>query len=86
MPIDPRNLRPSDLAKLLNSTPLGTVTDERQLYRYRVRAGYRIGDGKRVDLFRYTAWLVHARNCRNMWTIFNSISPSTAPGCWSSPE
>jgi hypothetical protein len=40
MPIDPRRLRPSGLAKLLNSTPLGTVIDERQLYRHRVRAGY----------------------------------------------
>ena len=62
MPIDPRNLRPSELAKLLNSTPLGTVIDERQLYRHRMRVGYRIGDGKRVDLFRYVAWLVHVRH------------------------
>ena len=62
MPIDPRNLRPSELAKLLNSTPLGTVIDERQLYRHRMRAGFRIGDGKRVDLFRYVAWLVHVRH------------------------
>ena len=62
MPIDPRNLRPSELAKLLNSTPLGTVIDERQLYRHRMRAGYRIGDGKRLDLFRYVAWLVHVRH------------------------
>ncbi|MBN1489774.1 MAG: hypothetical protein JXA69_07645, partial [Phycisphaerae bacterium] len=46
---------------MLNSTPLGTVINERQLYRHRVRAGYRIGDGKLVDLFRYAAWLVHAR-------------------------
>ena len=62
MPIDPRNLRPSELAKLLNSTPLGTVIDERQLYRHRMRAGFRIGDGKRLDLFRYVAWLVHVRH------------------------
>ena len=55
MPIDPRNLRPSELARLLNSTPLGTVIDERQVYRHRVQAGYRIGDGNRVDLFRYVA-------------------------------
>jgi len=40
---------------------LGTVIDERQVYRHRVQAGYRIGDGKRVDLFRYVAWLVHVR-------------------------
>jgi hypothetical protein len=63
MAIDPRKLKPSDLTRLLNSTPLGTVLDERQLYRHRMRAGYRIGDGKRVDLLRYVAWLydqVHA--------------------------
>jgi len=56
--IDPRSLKPADLARLLNSTPLGTVIDERQLYRHRMRAGFRIGDGRRVDLFRYVAWLV----------------------------
>jgi hypothetical protein len=33
--IDPRKLRPADLAKLLNSTRLGTVINERQLYRHR---------------------------------------------------
>jgi hypothetical protein len=61
MAIDPRNLKPVDLARLLNSTPLGTVIDERQLYRHRMRAGFRIGDGRRVDLFRYVAWLVEQR-------------------------
>jgi len=60
--IDVRNLKPADLARLLNSTPLGTVLDERQLYRHRIRAGFRIGDGRRVDLFRYVAWLVDQRH------------------------
>jgi len=59
--IDPRNLKPADLAQLLNSTPLGTVIDERQLYRHRMRAGFRIGDGRRVDLLRYVAWLIEQR-------------------------
>ena len=62
MAIDPRNLKPADLARLLNSTPLGTVIDERQLYRHRVRAGYRIGDGRRVDMFRYMAWLLEQKH------------------------
>ncbi len=62
MAIDPRNLKPADLARLLNSTPLGTVIDERHLYRHRMRAGFRIGDGRRVDLFRYVAWLVEQRS------------------------
>lgn len=62
MAIDPRRLKPSELCRLLNSTPLGEVTSERQLYRHRQRAGFRIGDDKHVDLFRYVAWLVHLRN------------------------
>lgn len=61
MAIDPRNLKPADLARLLNSTPLGTVIDERQLYRHRMRAGFRIGDGRRVDLLRYVVWLIEER-------------------------
>ena len=61
MAIDPRQLKPADLTRLLNSTPLGTVIDERQLYRHRMRAGFRIGDGRRVDLFRYVAWLIEER-------------------------
>jgi hypothetical protein len=61
VPIDPRKLRPGELCRLLNSTPLGEVINERQLYRHRTRAGFRIGDGRYVDLFRYVAWLVHVR-------------------------
>ena len=62
MAIDPRELRPTMLTRMLNSTPLGTVIDERQLRRHRNRAGYRIGDEKRVDLFRYVAWLAWQRH------------------------
>ena len=58
MAIDPRNLRPGELCRLLNSTPLGTVISERQLYRHRTRAGLRLGEGNRIDLLRYVAWLV----------------------------
>ncbi len=60
--IDPRKLRPSELARLLNSSPCGEVISERQLRRHRTRAGYRIGDGRSVDLFRYAAWLVDLRH------------------------
>ncbi len=59
--IDPRNLRQSELAQLLNSTPLGEVIDERHLRRHRTRAGMRVAsstDSGRVDLLRYVAWLV----------------------------
>ncbi|HBO44116.1 MAG TPA: hypothetical protein DD670_09330 [Planctomycetaceae bacterium] len=62
MAIDIRKLRPSELCKLLNSTTLGEVIGERQLHRHRIRAGYRIGDGRHVDLFRYVAWLVELRH------------------------
>ena len=62
MAIDPRNLKPSELCRLLNSTDLGEVISERQLYRHRSRAGYRIGDGRTIDLLRYSAWLVHQRH------------------------
>jgi hypothetical protein len=57
MAIDPRRMRPADLARLLNSTPLGAVISERQLHRHRTRGGFRIGDGRVVDLLRYLAWM-----------------------------
>lgn len=62
MAIDPRRLRPSELCRLLNSTPLGEVINERQLHRHRTRAGNRIGDGRFIDLLRYVAWLTHTRH------------------------
>ncbi|MFV0446411.1 MAG: terminase gpA endonuclease subunit [Planctomycetaceae bacterium] len=62
MAIDPRHLKPSELVRMLNSTPLGEVTSERRLYRDRQRAGFRVGDGNRVDLVRYTAWLAWERH------------------------
>lgn len=62
MATDPRKLRPSELCRLLNSTPLGEVLSERQLHRHRTRAGMRIGDARHVDLLRYVAWLVQVRH------------------------
>jgi len=62
MAIDVRQLRPSMLTRMLNSTPLGEVLSERQLRRHRNRAGHRIGDEKHVDLLRYAAWLVWSRH------------------------
>jgi transposase-like protein len=59
---DPRKLRLSELCRLLNSTPLGEVINERQLQRHRTRAGLRIGDARHVDLVRYVAWLVQVRH------------------------
>ena len=62
MASDPRKLKPSELCRLLNSTPLGEVINERQLYRHRQRAGARIGDNKTVDLLRYCAWMHQIRH------------------------
>ena len=62
MAIDPRKMKPSECCRTLNSTPLGEVISERQLYRYRTRAGHRIGDGTHVDLLRLTAWLIEERH------------------------
>jgi len=59
---DPRKMRPGELCRLLNSTPLGEVTSERQIYRHRQRAGNRIGQGSNVDLLRYCAWLHETRH------------------------
>jgi formylglycine-generating enzyme required for sulfatase activity len=62
VPSDPRKLKPSELCRLLNSTPIGEVLSDRQLHRHRMRAGNRIGDGKHVDLLRYIAWLVQEKH------------------------
>ncbi|MGE4157717.1 MAG: terminase gpA endonuclease subunit [Planctomycetota bacterium] len=59
---DLRKLRPSELVRLLNSTPLGAVLDEKQFHRQRVRAGYRLGQGRTVDLFRYIAWIAQEKH------------------------
>lgn len=54
-------MRPVDMIRLLNSTPLGTVLSERRMHVHRSRAGYRIGE-KTLDLFRYAAWLASERH------------------------
>lgn len=67
MSADPRRLRAGELARLLNSTPLGEVTSDRQIYRHRTKAGFRIaaeGDESRIDLLRYAAWLAAQRHIR----------------------
>jgi hypothetical protein len=59
---NPREMRPGEVVRLLNSTPLGEVITERQLYRHRTRAGAKVGTGKTVDLLSYFAWLVHQKH------------------------
>lgn len=62
MAADLSHMRQSELVRLLNSTPLGEVTSERQVYRDRERAGLRIGEKNRVNLFKYAAWLAWKRH------------------------
>src|SRR5262245_35709689 len=59
---DPHRLRPGDLCRLLNSTPLGEVVTPGLLQAHRNRAGLRIGDARHVDLVRYVGWLVRTRH------------------------
>jgi 5-methylcytosine-specific restriction endonuclease McrA len=59
---DLKALKPSQLVRLINSGPAGLVLHERQLFRHRRRAGSAIGNGGRVNLFRYVAWLCRQRH------------------------
>ncbi len=54
---DPRKLKPGELCRLLNSTPVGEVLTDQRLRTHRARAGSRIGSST-IDLFRYAAWLI----------------------------
>lgn len=63
MAIDPTQLKPSELVRLLNSTSLGTVAEGTKVFRHRQQAGFRISpDGRTVNLFKYLAWLVDERH------------------------
>lgn len=56
------NMKPCEVVRLLNSTPLGTVVNERQLHRHRGRAGDRFVSQKRINLIGYIAWLFGQRH------------------------
>ena len=57
--MNPGKLKPIDVVRLVNSSPLRDVLSDRQLRRHRERAGFRItdDDGQTVNLFKYAAWL-----------------------------
>jgi hypothetical protein len=59
--VDPRQLRVAEAVRLLNSTPLGEVVQPHVVYKHLNRAAYKIGDGRKIDLLKYAAWLFHAR-------------------------
>jgi hypothetical protein len=55
----------AEAVRMLNSTPLGEVVQPHVVYRHQNRAGYRIGDGRKIDLLKYAAWLFHERHSRS---------------------
>ncbi len=59
MALNPTRLKSIDLVRLINTTPLHDVLNERQLRRHRERAGFRISDddGSTINLFKYAAWV-----------------------------
>ncbi len=57
MGVNPHSLKPVEIARLMNSTPLGTVVEQTTVYRQQNKAGLRIGNGKQIDLVQYVAWL-----------------------------
>lgn len=63
--LDPRKLRPGELAQLLNSTSLGAVVDTRDVSKLRVAGGLKIvaaDDPKRIDLLKLVAWMAVRRH------------------------
>ena len=57
MPLDIGQLTPTELIRLVNSTPLGPVLSPTKVNRQMNQAGYRIGDGKTIHLVKYVSWL-----------------------------
>lgn len=57
MPIDVTSLSQTELLQIVNATPLGTVLDRSRLRRQMDKAAFRVGDGHRIHLVRYVAWL-----------------------------
>ena len=59
MAVNPIRFKPTEILRLLNSTPVGTVANERLLRRHRDAAGMNISDdaGQTVNIFKYAAWL-----------------------------
>jgi hypothetical protein len=51
-----------EVARVLNSTAVGEVTNPRIVYRHLNRAGLKIGDGRSIHIVRYAAWLFRARD------------------------
>jgi hypothetical protein len=71
--MNPTKLKPIEIVRIVNTTPLMAVLNDRQLRRHRDRAGFRISDdgGSTVNLFKYAAWL------RSELMLRQSMTPLT---------
>jgi len=79
MAIDPKQMTPTQLVRTLNSTPLGSVTSGAAIHRQMNEAGTRVGDGKRVHLVRYVAWLARkVHMARKAKTAQTEAAPSNS--------
>jgi hypothetical protein len=58
---DFKNLRTADVVRLLNSSSIGNVVKSHVVYRHHNYAASKVGDGRKIDLAKYAAWLFHAR-------------------------
>ena len=59
MALDTQHLTPTELIRLVNSTPAGPVLNPAKVNRQMNAAGLRLGDGRTIHLVKYVAWLVH---------------------------
>ncbi len=60
--------------RLLNSTPLGEIANTQIVQKHLNRAGFRIGDGRHIDLVRYAAWLLTQNELRGGRTGSNPMN------------
>jgi hypothetical protein len=60
MATNPHALKPAELVRLMNSTPLGAVINRDRIYRQRDQGGMFVGNGETFDLIRYAGWLFSA--------------------------
>ena len=63
--INIQKMRPSEVARLVNSTALGFVMEQKRVYRAFSRVGFRIAatdDSRCINLVKYIAFLVDLKN------------------------
>ena len=64
-PINPASLKPVEVTRLLNATPMGFVLSQPRVYREFNRVGFRIAavdNNRNINLLKYLAWLTDVKN------------------------